>query len=58
MGVIAGGVTGAMLRVLEGFHHRVTRRILAVSAQRAGEVGREWSPVEEALKVSGVCPIK
>ena len=42
-------VTVAMLKVLEGFHHRVSRRISGMTVQR--EEGREWDypPVADAM---------
>ena len=42
-------VMGVMLKVLEGFHHRVSRRISGMTVQR--EEGREWDypPVADAM---------
>ena len=42
-------VTGEMLKVLEGFHHRADRRITGMTAARGA--GREWEypPVATAL---------
>ena len=37
---------GAMLWVIEGFHHQVARRITGKTDQRAGDGGWEWPPVE------------
>ena len=39
-------VTGAMLTVLEGFHHRVFRKIVGKTARCAGDGGWQCPPVE------------
>ena len=51
-------VTGAILKVIEGFHHRVARWIAVKTAW--SNVDREWEcpPVEYALEISGLWPIK
>ena len=51
-------VMGAMLKVLEGFHHRLSRRILGMTAQctMVGEL--QWPLVAEALDTSGLLTIK
>lgn len=48
--------TPAMLRVLEGFHHRVARRISGKTARR---VNGRWvyPPIREALELAGLLPI-
>ena len=50
-------VKGAMLKVLEGFHHREARRITGMMATRGA--GREWEylPLVEALEAAGIHPI-
>ena len=50
--------TGAMLTVLEGFHHQVDRKITVKKALNAGDGRWEWSPVEEDLEMTGLWPIK
>ena len=51
-------VMGAMLKVLEGFHHRLSRRIMGMTAQctMVGEL--QWTLGAEALDTSGLLPIK
>ena len=51
-------MTGAMLKVLERFHHWVARRVKGITAQHTP--GREWEcpPVTEELETSGICTIK
>ena len=51
-------VTGVMLMVLEGFYHRLARKIVGNKAQHTGDWGWEWPPLEEALEVAGICPTK
>ena len=49
---------GAMLKVLEQFHYRVTRRIVGMAVRRttSGEWG--FPPVAEALDTTGLWTIK
>ena len=51
-------VMGAMLKVLEGFHHQAARRIAGMIAQRTK--GREWEypPVDDFMEAAGLWPIK
>ena len=51
-------VTGAILTVLEGFHHRLARQITVNITRRSGCGRWEWSSVEEALEVKGMWIIK
>ena len=50
-------LTGKMLKVLEGFHHRADRRITGMTAARGA--GREWEypPVATALYAVATHPI-
>ena len=43
-----------MLKVLDGFHHRVVQRITGMSDQKVGEGVWEWSLVAEALEAAGL----
>ena len=49
---------GAILMALEGFHHRVAIWIVENIDQHDGDGGWELSPLEEALELSGIWPIK
>ena len=50
-------VTGMMLKVPEGFHHQVDRRIMGMTAA-CGAVGeREYLPVVAELEAAGLHPI-
>ena len=51
-------VTKAMMKVLEGFHHRVARRISGRLARRVGEGGWDWSSVAETLEAADRWPRK
>ena len=51
-------VMGAMLKVLEGFHHRVTRRIKGKTYQRMVNREWEWPQVEDTLEIEGIWTIK
>ena len=50
-------VTGEMLKVLEGFHHRAARQITGLTEKC--RAGREWEypSVEEAMETAGIHPI-
>ena len=43
-----------MLKVLEGFHHRIARRISGKTAIRVGDTQWEYPPIEEALEEAGL----
>ena len=51
-------VMGAMLKLLEGFHHWEAIYIVEMTVQRmtGGEWG--WPAVSDALETTGICPIK
>ena len=51
-------VMGAMLKVLEDFHHRVARQIAGKMDRRTVDRDWEWPAVEDALEISGICTIK
>ena len=57
-GIESWVVMGAMLKVIEGFHHRVARRITGMTARHTMIVEWEWTPVAEALDTTGICPTK
>ena len=42
-------VTGAILKVLEGFHHRSSWRIAGMVDQRAEDVEWEYTPVFDTM---------
>ena len=47
-------ITNTMMKVLEGFHHRVDRWIVEMMARR-GDVGEwEWDLVEAALEAAWI----
>ena len=50
-------VTGEMLKVLKGFHHRAARRITGMKGK--GGTGKEWEypSVVEAMESAGLHPI-
>jgi hypothetical protein len=50
-------VTPAMMRVLEGFHHKVARRISGKMARLTG-TGWYYPPIAEALDEAGLHPIR
>ena len=50
-------VTGAMLKVLVGFHHRVVIWIAGNTDQSTVGWEWEWPPVAGALDISGIWPI-
>ena len=51
-------VTGGILKVEEGLHHRVARSITGMKARRITIEEWEWPPVHEALETAGIWPIK
>ena len=50
--------TDAIMKVLEGFHHWIARRITGKTAWRVGEEVWECPPAEEALEAAGLWPMK
>ena len=51
-------VMDAMLKVLEGFYHRLFWRIVGMTSRQVGEGGWEWSSAEVDLEMEGLCPMK
>ena len=51
-------VTGAMLKLLEGFQHMLVRQIVGKTAQRMVGGEWEWSPAADALEIAGLYIIK
>ena len=51
-------VTDTMMKLLEGFHHMISRRILGMTAQRGAGGEWEWVPVEAALEEAGLWPTR
>ena len=47
-------VKGDMLKVLEGFHHRVARQITGLMAKRGAGGDWEYPPVVEATEAAGI----
>ena len=51
-------VTGAVLKLIDLFHHRLARRITGMTSWRMASEEWEWSPVAEALDTYGIWPTK
>ena len=51
-------VMGAMLKVLEGLHHRVARRITGITEWSTTSGDWEWPLANEALETTGIWTIK
>ena len=51
-------VTGEMLTVPEGFHHRAARRITGMTATRGAGGEWEYPPVAAAMEATGLHPIR
>lgn len=47
-------VTGAMLKVLDSFHHRIARRITGKMARRSPDGEWVYPPLQEALQEAGL----
>ena len=47
-----------MMTVLEGFHHKITRRIVGRTAWRGDGGEWEWYLVDAALEVTGLWMIR
>ena len=47
-------ITDSVIKVLEGFHHRIARRISGETAFRVGDNQWECPPIEEALEEAGL----
>ena len=52
------GVIGAILKVLDGFHHREAQRITGMKAWHAEYGDWEYPSVDDALEAAGLWPIK
>ena len=50
-------VIDSMMTVMEGFHHRVARRIVVMTLRRSKDVEWEWPPVATALEVTELWPM-
>ena len=51
-------ITDAMLRVLDGFHHKAARRITGNMPQRLPDGQWYYRPIEEVLSEAGLYPIQ
>ena len=51
-------ITWAMLKLLEGFHHWVVRRIIGMKELSKTSGEWEWPQVDEALETTGLWSIK
>ena len=43
-------ITDSMIKVLEGFHHYISQKIVGKMVRCIGVEGWEWPPMEEALE--------
>ena len=50
-------VTGEIIKVLEGFHHREARRITRITEKRGAGGEWEYPLVVESMEASGLHPI-
>ena len=51
-------VMGAMIKVLEEYHHRASRQISGITAECTTSVEWEWPLVADMLETSGLWEIK
>ena len=51
-------VTGEMLKVLEGFHHRAARRITGMTAKHVADTEWKSPPVVVALEAATGLPLE
>ena len=51
-------VMGSMLKVQEGFHHRVARRVASNTAWHTVDGDWEWPPLADSLEIVGIRTIK
>ena len=51
-------VMDTMMTVIEGFHHRIARRIVGMTARKSNGGEWEWASVGAALETTGICPIR
>jgi hypothetical protein len=51
-------LTTPMIKALEGFHHRVARRITRMTPVRHGNGQWNYPPIQDALDAAGLYPIR
>ena len=51
-------MTGDMIKVLEGFHHQVARRITGITTTLGPGGGRKYPPLVAAIEAAGLHPIR
>ena len=51
-------ITDAMMKVLEGFHHHIDRKITGNTERRFGAEGWEGTPMEKEVEASGLWPMQ
>ena len=51
-------VTGAKVKILEGFLHWTTRQIAGMTDKRVADGGWEYPPVVSKLETAGLYPIQ
>ena len=51
-------VKESIMTVLYGFHHKVARRIMGMTARRGNSMEWEWASVDAALEVTGIWTIR
>ena len=47
-----------MMKVLEGFHHIISRNIAGMMVQMGTSGEWEWASVEAALEIAGICLLR
>ena len=47
-------ITDVMMKVLEGFHHRIDKRIMGKTVRKVGAEVWECPPMEDALETVGL----
>ena len=51
-------VAGSMIKLLEGFHHQVSRRITGMKTHHTMVGMWEWPSAVDTLDIAGLLPIK
>ena len=51
-------IMDSMMKVLEGFHHCISRSILSKMERHVGVEGWEWPPMEEVLEAAGMWTVQ